>query len=98
MSHKFVNDAREVVKTGDIVKVKVLEVDIGAQAHLADPAPGRRRWPPVRPIIPNGPCCPPGSGPGGPGRTKTADPKPADGALADALRRAGLVAEATEGP
>ncbi|MDX9969473.1 MAG: Tex family protein, partial [Hydrogenophaga sp.] len=28
LSHKFVNDAREVVKTGDIVKVKVLEVDV----------------------------------------------------------------------
>jgi uncharacterized protein len=28
LSHKFVNDAREVVKTGAIVKVKVLEVDI----------------------------------------------------------------------
>jgi uncharacterized protein len=27
LSSKFVNDAREVVKTGDIVKVKVLEVD-----------------------------------------------------------------------
>jgi len=27
LSHKFVNDAREVVKTGDIVKVRVLEVD-----------------------------------------------------------------------
>ena len=27
LSQKFVNDAREVVKTGDIVKVKVLEVD-----------------------------------------------------------------------
>ncbi|MBL0919263.1 MAG: RNA-binding transcriptional accessory protein [Hydrogenophaga sp.] len=27
LSHKFINDAREVVKTGDIVKVKVLEVD-----------------------------------------------------------------------
>ena len=27
LSYKFVNDAREVVKTGDIVKVKVLEVD-----------------------------------------------------------------------
>jgi uncharacterized protein len=27
LSHKFVQDAREVVKTGDIVKVKVLEVD-----------------------------------------------------------------------
>ncbi|MES2886786.1 MAG: Tex family protein [Pseudomonadota bacterium] len=28
LSHKFVNDAREVVKTGDIVRVKVLEVDL----------------------------------------------------------------------
>ncbi|AVS84751.1 RNA-binding transcriptional accessory protein [Paracidovorax avenae] len=27
LSHKFVQDAREIVKTGDIVKVKVLEVD-----------------------------------------------------------------------
>ncbi|MFT8131109.1 S1 RNA-binding domain-containing protein, partial [Salmonella enterica] len=27
----FVNDAREVVKTGDIVKVKVLEVDLARQ-------------------------------------------------------------------
>lgn len=27
LSNKFINDAREVVKTGDIVKVKVLEVD-----------------------------------------------------------------------
>ena len=28
LAHKFVSDAREVVKTGDIVKVKVLEVDL----------------------------------------------------------------------
>jgi uncharacterized protein len=28
LSHKFVTDAREVVKTGDIVKVKVTEVDV----------------------------------------------------------------------
>ncbi len=28
MSHKFVNDAREVVKTGQVVKVRVLEVDL----------------------------------------------------------------------
>ncbi|MET3515513.1 uncharacterized protein ABIC63_003297 [Pseudacidovorax sp. 1753] len=28
LSHKFVNDAREVVKTGDIVRVKVMEVDV----------------------------------------------------------------------
>ena len=28
LSHKFTNDAREVVKTGDIVKVRVTEVDV----------------------------------------------------------------------
>jgi uncharacterized protein len=28
LSNKFINDAREVVKTGDIVKVKVLEIDL----------------------------------------------------------------------
>jgi uncharacterized protein len=31
LAHKFVSDAREVVKTGDIVKVKVLEVDLARQ-------------------------------------------------------------------
>ncbi|MDT4846930.1 hypothetical protein FQZ97_809740 [compost metagenome] len=45
LSHKFVNDAREVVKTGDIVKVKVMEVDvarkrIGLSMKLGD-APAR---------------------------------------------------------
>jgi uncharacterized protein len=28
LSHKFTTDAREVVKTGDIVKVQVVEVDV----------------------------------------------------------------------
>jgi uncharacterized protein len=28
LSHKFVTDAREVVKTGDIVRVQVMEVDV----------------------------------------------------------------------
>jgi len=49
LSHKFVNDAREVVKTGDIVKVKVMEVDvarkrIGLSMKLGD-APARRDGP-----------------------------------------------------
>ncbi|HSI53262.1 MAG TPA: Tex family protein [Ramlibacter sp.] len=49
LSHKFVNDAREVVKTGDIVKVKVMEVDvarkrIGLSMKLGD-APTRRDGP-----------------------------------------------------
>jgi protein Tex len=46
LAHKFVNDAREIVKTGDIVKVKVLEVDaarkrISLTMKLGD-SPGRR--------------------------------------------------------
>jgi uncharacterized protein len=28
LAHKFVSDAREIVKTGDIVKVQVVEVDV----------------------------------------------------------------------
>ncbi|SFD96372.1 Tex family protein [Paracidovorax konjaci] len=46
LSHKFVQDAREVVKTGDIVKVKVLEVDAPRKrislTMKLDAAPARR--------------------------------------------------------
>ncbi|MDF1485708.1 Tex family protein [Ramlibacter sp. H39-3-26] len=49
LSHKFVNDAREVVKTGDIVKVKVMEVDVGrgriGLTMKLDAAPARRDGP-----------------------------------------------------
>jgi len=46
MSHKFVNDAREVVKTGTVVKVRVLEVDLARKRisltmKLDAPAPPR---------------------------------------------------------
>jgi len=46
LAHKFVNDAREVVKTGDIVKVQVVEVDV-ARKRIAltmklGAAPARR--------------------------------------------------------
>ncbi|AEB85563.1 Tex family protein [Alicycliphilus denitrificans] len=46
LAHKFVQDAREVVKTGDIVKVKVLEVDV-ARGRISlsmklDAAPARQ--------------------------------------------------------
>ena len=49
LSHKFVTDAREVVKTGDIVKVQVVEVDvarkrIGLTMKLGE-APPRRDGP-----------------------------------------------------
>ncbi|MEY9320062.1 uncharacterized protein ABIF29_006861 [Bradyrhizobium elkanii] len=38
MSRNFIKDPREVVKPGDIVKVKVLDVEGRAQAHRADAA------------------------------------------------------------
>jgi uncharacterized protein len=46
LSNKFVSDAREVVKTGDIVKVRVVEVDvarkrIGLTMKLGDAIPQR---------------------------------------------------------
>jgi uncharacterized protein len=59
LSHKFVNDAREVVKTGDIVKVKVVEVDVprkrigltmklDAPTGRRDSAPRDNRFEPAR--------------------------------------------------
>jgi uncharacterized protein len=49
LANKFVEDAREVVKTGDIVKVKVLEVDLGRNrislTMKLDAAPARRDGP-----------------------------------------------------
>jgi uncharacterized protein len=49
LSNKFVTDAREVVKTGDIVKVKVLEVDVARKrislTMKLDAAPARRDAP-----------------------------------------------------
>lgn len=49
LSHRFVNDAREIVKTGDIVKVKVMEVDVARKriglSMKLDAAPARRDGP-----------------------------------------------------
>jgi len=49
LANKFVTDAREVVKTGDIVKVKVLEVDVARKrislTMKLDAAPARRDGP-----------------------------------------------------
>jgi uncharacterized protein len=49
LANKFVSDAREVVKTGDIVKVKVLEVDVARKrislTMMLDAAPARRDGP-----------------------------------------------------
>ncbi len=78
LSEKFVKDPRDVVKAGDIVKVKVMEVDLARKRIAltmrmkdAPPAPGanpshgpRERMPMKKP------------------------PEPAAGAMADALKRA----------
>jgi len=49
LANKFVSDAREVVKTGDIVRVKVLEVDVARKrislTMKLDAAPARRDGP-----------------------------------------------------
>ncbi len=49
LANKFVEDAREIVKTGDIVKVKVMEVDVArkriALSMRLDAAPARRDGP-----------------------------------------------------
>jgi protein Tex len=49
LSHKFTTDAREVVKTGQIVKVKVMEVDVArkriALSMKLDAAPVRKDAP-----------------------------------------------------
>jgi protein Tex len=49
LANKFVTDAREVVKTGDIVKVKVLEVDVARKrislTMKLDTEPARRDGP-----------------------------------------------------
>ncbi|CAL9642020.1 Tex family protein [Streptomyces griseomycini] len=102
MSKTFVKDPRDVVKPGDIVKVKVLDVDIPRKRisltlRLDDEAAGqdragqagggerRRRGgrPPQQRQGRRG-----GSG-GGDGSRQA--PAPANSAMADALRRAGLV-------
>ncbi|MEV7791905.1 Tex family protein [Streptomyces sp. NPDC087512] len=94
MSKTFVKDPRDVVKPGDIVKVKVLDVDVprkrisltlrlddeaaaqGEQKRERGGRPPRQRQQQQR------------QGSGGKGRS--AAPAPANGAMADALRRAGL--------
>lgn len=93
MSKTFVKDPRDVVKPGDIVKVKVLDVDIPRKRialtlRLDDEAAEQRgeqrqggRPPKQRQQG--------RSGSGGKGRSAAAS-APAGGAMADALRRAGL--------
>jgi uncharacterized protein len=101
LSTRFVKDPRNVVKPGDVVKVKVLAVDvprnrISLTLRLDDelPAAGEQRRPRredggrPRPSK-SGPK--PGPKPAGKddGKPRRPEPEP-QGALADALRRAGL--------
>ncbi|HEY9256180.1 MAG TPA: Tex family protein [Stenotrophomonas sp.] len=96
LSDTYVKDPRDVVKAGDIVKVKVLEVDV-ARKRIAltrrleeVPAPAARdaRAPQGSPR--EGGRGPGGRGPGGGGkpRTQASSAPPANSALADAFARA----------
>ncbi|MEU0683368.1 MULTISPECIES: Tex family protein [Streptomyces] len=99
MSKTFVKDPRDVVKPGDIVKVKVLDVDIPRKrisltlrlddeaAPQGGPSGGERRQRGGRPPQQRQAR---GGGGGGGGGARQA-PAPANGAMADALRRAGLL-------
>ncbi|WP_268221375.1 Tex family protein [Streptomyces sp. EMB24] len=105
MSKTFVKDPRDVVKPGDIVKVKVLDVDIPRKRisltlRLDDEAApqsgqegGERRQRGGRPPQQRqgGRQRQDGRGGGGGGNRARQAPAPANSAMADALRRAGLL-------
>ncbi len=87
MSHNFVKDPRDVVKSGDVVRVKVLDVDvprkrISLTLRLEDSHEASAVQPSKQDR---------GAGGGGRPRQQQRRPEPApSGAMADALRRAGL--------
>ncbi|NIH78952.1 uncharacterized protein FHX46_001482 [Amycolatopsis viridis] len=96
MSKNFVKDPREVVKPGDIVKVKVLEVDIARKRisltlRLDDEVTGGR----AKPAGQGGKPAGQGGGerrggqPRKGGQPKRREPAGGGGALAEALRKAG---------
>ncbi|MFF2995274.1 Tex family protein [Streptomyces sp. NPDC057950] len=103
MSRTFVKDPRDVVKSGDIVKVKVLDIDIPRKRisltlRLDDEATasdqqgeGGRPQRGGRPPQQRQQQRQPRGGAGGGGGARQAAPAPANSAMADALRRAGLV-------
>jgi uncharacterized protein len=110
MSRNFVSDPHSVVKSGDVVRVKVLSVDvprhrISLTLRLDDDSPPPQAATPAG--LPAGGSDRAQDRPGRPasksGRTErgSSGRPPAsapDGALADALRRAGLVPPDTKGP
>jgi uncharacterized protein len=93
LSSDYVKDPRDVVKSGDVVKVKVMEVDIprkriGLTMRLQD-EPGKPKEPQQRGG--GGGQQRGGGGQRGGGQPKPRqDRAPAGGAMAEALRRAGL--------
>ncbi|MEW2287555.1 Tex family protein [Streptomyces sp. NPDC047841] len=102
MSKSFVKDPRDVVKPGDIVKVKVLDVDIPRKRialtlRLDDEAApqgqggGRQQRGAARPPQQRQGGGGQRQGRGGGDRGGRQAPAPANGAMADALRRAGLL-------
>jgi uncharacterized protein len=119
MSNSFVSDPRDVAKSGDVVRVKVLSVDIprnriSLTMRLDDPADGQPSSRTARAKSPS-PGSPPDTGTGGSrsrgggrgsdsrgsggsrggsggsGRGGNSSAPPPTGAMADALRRAGLL-------
>ncbi|MFC8042253.1 Tex family protein [Nocardia sp. NPDC057353] len=107
MSKNFVDDPRSVVKSGDVVKVKVLEVDVARQriglSLRLDDEPGKpagREERGGRGDRPRGGGRPRQNGQGKPqgdgrgqGRQNQPQqrrPAPTNGAMADAMRRAGF--------
>jgi protein Tex len=98
MSRNFVADPREVARSGDVVRVKVLSVDparkrISLTLRLDDePADGGRAARPPKEAPRPGPGRPAGSGRDKPsaGRGRDRAAQGGDGAMAEALRRAGL--------
>jgi uncharacterized protein len=90
MSKSFVKDPRAVAKPGDIVRVRVLEVDtkrrrISLTMRLDDPVGAKA--PPTQAVDRARPA--PAER-----RRKEAPAAPAGGALADALQKAGLAPSA----
>ncbi len=93
MSRTFVKDPRDVVKPGDIVRVKVLEVDIprkriGLTLRLED-EPGKPQQQQQGGRRDNRPQGGGGGGRGNQQRQRRNEPA-ASGSMADALRRAGF--------
>ncbi|MCE5233722.1 MAG: Tex family protein [Mizugakiibacter sp.] len=90
LSHTFVKDPRDAVKAGDIVKVKVLEIDLARQrialSMRLDDTPGEARS--GRPAREARPASRDGARPAGSRPAAKPAPAPSNSALADAFAKA----------